>query len=297
LARLSDAAPLLLVRGDVGVLTRPSVAIVGARAATAYGRRVAHTLAGILARRGVVVVSGLARGIDAEAHRGCLEGSGVTVAVQGCGPDRVFPAAHAQLAVRIAERGALVSELPPGSPARKHHFPLRNRLISGLATCVVVVEARDRSGSLLTARHALDQGTDVLAVPGPIDAPTSVGSNRLLRDGAAPVLDVNDVLQSLGLPLVAPVQQTEPQAPFPGSPIARRILDVLADAPASLDELIRRLGRAPAEITGELVRLELEGWVTRERDGRLRLRAPAARAAEPGTPGGPRGPGERGSAR
>ncbi len=263
LAQLPDPAPVLAVTGEVGVLSSPCVALVGARAATAYGRAVARALAADLARAGIVVVSGLARGIDASAHLGALEVGGRTVAVQGCGPDQVYPAAHRDLARRIASSGALLSELPPGTPPRGPHFPLRNRLISGLSRALVVVEARHRSGSLVTARHAFDQGIDVFAVPGPISSPASAGTNRLLRDGAYVALEAADILSELGLPRHR--RRAAPQA-SPDSPIVR----LLEDAPRTRDELARALGQPPPRIALALLELELEGRVVEDRDGRLR---------------------------
>ncbi len=210
LRRLVDAPPLLVVRGDPSVLRAPAVAIVGARAATHYGRTVARDLAATLARAGLVVVSGLAVGVDAAAHEGALEAGGLTVAFQACGPDRVYPAVHRRLADRIARAGAVVSELPPGTPPRSPHFPLRNRLISASSLAVVVVEARRRSGSLITARHAADQGVDVFAVPGPITAPTSQGPNRLIQDGAIPLLTPTDILEPLSRTLSLPLTELRP---------------------------------------------------------------------------------------
>jgi DNA processing protein len=280
LARHEDAAPLLWVSGQVRVLAARAVAVVGARAPSAYGRRVARELGRALARAGLVVVSGLARGIDAEAHEGALEAGGLTVAVQGRGPDDVYPSAHRELAARIARRGALLSELPPGAPPRAAHFPLRNRLIAALAACVVVVEARARSGSLSTARHALDQGGEVLAVPGPIHAPTSQGTNRLLVDGAGPCLGIEEILAALG----TPVRRRRRAPAGPRSPLVA----ALEEEPATPDELARRLGRTPQGLAPELLELELEGRVARDRDGRLRVvPAPpplssAARGGEPG---------------
>jgi DNA processing protein len=294
LRRLSDAAPVLAVRGDPAALAEPCVAIVGARAATAYGREMAGRLAAGLARAGVVVVSGLARGVDAAAHEGALAGGGRTVAFQACGPDRVYPAAHRGLADRVAANGAVVSELPPGTPPAKAHFPLRNRLISGVSRAVVVVEARARSGSLVTARHAADQGVDVLAVPGPVTAPTSEGSNGLLRDGAAPALDASDVLAAIGLE-APPAEGAEapPAKPDAASgargasarslgvgdaPAAARIAAVLHERPCTRDELGRRLALDPGALAAALLPLELDGRVVEDRDGRLRVvRADAAR--------------------
>ena len=268
--RLPDAAPLLCVRGDATALSAPAVAIVGARAATSVGREVAANLAGDLAALGFVVVSGLARGIDAAAHRGALEAGGLSAAVLACGPDRVYPPEHASLAERIAERGAVLSEFPPGALPLKHHFPLRNRLISGLALALVVVEARERSGSLLSVGHARDQGIPVLAVPGPVTAPTSRGSNLLLRDGVAVCLDVDDVLRALELPVREKVA-ADPLAGLEGV-WERQVLTALLEEPASADELARRLGREPGLLAADLVNLELTGRIARERDGRLRAR-------------------------
>ena len=267
LSRLRDPAPVLSVIGDVSALRDPAVAIVGARAATAYGRGVARRVAGALAGAGLVIVSGLARGIDAEAHQAALAAGGRTVAVQACGPDQVYPRAHRGLAARIAAQGAIVSELPPGAPPRPGHFPLRNRLISGMCATLVVVEARERSGSLISVRHALEQGADVFAVPGPIDAPTSAGPNRLLREGAWPLLGAADVLDLLGMP-AAPAA---PSRPAPASPAARAVLDALARAPATRDELARALDRVPEVLALALLELELEGRIVEDRDARWRI--------------------------
>jgi DNA processing protein len=266
LSQLRDPAPVLWVIGCVEALAAPAVAIVGSRAASAYGLRTAERLAGELADAGLVVVSGLARGIDAAAHSGALEAGGRTVAVQACGPDRVYPSAHRALAERIAERGAVIGELPPGTRPLPAHFPLRNRLISGLCRALLVVEARERSGSLITARHALDQGADVFAVPGPIDVPTSRGPNRLLRDGAWPVLESADVLDVLGGWRAVPADHRSE----PGCPGDAELLATLARAPASLDELAVALARPPESLAPELLELEVEGRIARDRDGRFR---------------------------
>jgi DNA processing protein len=295
LRQLVDAPPLLAVRGDPSVLRAPAVAIVGARAATHYGRTVARDLAARLARAGLVVVSGLAVGVDAAAHEGALEAGGLTVAFQACGPDRVYPAVHRGLADRIARAGAVVSELPPGTPPRSPHFPLRNRLISASSLAVVVVEARQRSGSLITARHAADQGVDVFAVPGPITAPTSQGPNRLIQDGAAPLLTPTDILEPLSRTLSLPFTDvrsggTGAAASDPSaaeartggavrckprdSTITRSILAALRDTPMTRDQLARRLDLSPSALALDLIWLELDGRVAEERDGRLRAIAP-----------------------
>lgn len=268
---LPDGPALLHVRGLGEALCAPAVAIVGARAASAYGLGLARVLAGCFARAGLVVVSGLARGIDAAAHVGALEAGGRTVAVLGCGPDRIYPAAHRGLAERIAAQGALVSEFPPGTPPRAPHFPLRNRIISGLARALVVVEARERSGSLATALHADAQHRDVFAVPGPLGAATSAGTNRLLRDGALVLLTADDVLQRLGLP-PGSGRPRDGAAAAPGGRVAR----TLAAAPATRDELSRLLGEAPEALALELLELEMAGLIAEDRDGTLRVVTPAA---------------------
>ena len=277
LARLDDAPLLLLVRGEVEVLRAPCIAIVGPRAPSSYGRVVAERFAAEIARAGVCVVSGLATGIDAVAHRAALAVGGRTLAVQACGPDLVYPARHRELASRIAAQGAVLSEFPPGMPPRRAHFPFRNRLISALARAVLVVEARERSGSLVTARHAADQGVDVYAVPGPLGVPTSEGTNRLLRDGAFVALEPEDLLRPLGLcPPPSPRSRRGADAAAEIGGERSEILCALLDAPATLDELAQRLGSAPERLALQLVELELSGRVAVDRDGRLRA-LPAAR--------------------
>ena len=284
LAELSDAPPLLLVRGDLAALGAPGVAIVGSRAASVYGLTIARGLATRFSRAGLVVISGLARGIDAAAHQAALDAGGRTLAVQACGPERVYPAAHRGLAERIVRGGgAVVTEFPPGTAPRAAHFPLRNRLISALARAVVVVEARERSGSLVTAGHAAEQDRDVFAVPGPLDSPTSAGTNRLLRDGALALTSADDVLQKLGLPPAAGAGDfAAAAAPRAGS-IEARVLRALRAAPATRDELARRLGTTPGELALAVLELELTGMVAADRDGRLRsIAALRARATASG---------------
>jgi DNA processing protein len=262
------------VQGDPAALLAPAVALVGARAASEYGLRSARRLAADLARAGLVVVSGLARGIDGAAHEAALEAGGRTVAVLAGGLDHVYPPEHGALARRIAECGALASEFPLGTPPLAAYFPLRNRLISGVAEAVVVVEARVRSGSLVTARHALEQGRDVLVVPGPVDAPTSEGSNRLLRDGARPALDASDVLEEIAWARRA----RAPERPAGGRPDDSgpepALLAELRRAPATRDELVARTGRAPHQLALDLLELELAGRVAEDRDGRLHAVGP-----------------------
>ena len=204
LARITDPPRRLWLRGDPRALVAPCVAIVGSRAASTYGVRMAEQLAADLARAGITVVSGLARGVDSAAHRGALAagpGGGRTVAILGSGVDVIYPPEHEALAPQILDaHGALVSEVPPGSPPRRGNFPRRNRLISGVSLAVVVVEASDRSGSLQTARCALEQGREVLAVPGPVVGERFRGSHGLLRDGAKLVESASDILEELSWP-------------------------------------------------------------------------------------------------
>ena len=267
LARLEDAPPLLLLRGDAAVLRERSVAIVGSRAATAYGLAAARDFGRELARAGLVVVSGLAYGIDAAAHTGALEAGGRSVAVQACGIDIVYPSVHAALAAKVADSGAVISEFPPETRPRKAFFPHRNRLISGLAEAVIVVEARERSGSLVTARHAANQGIDVFAVPGPIYAPTSAGTHRLLRDGAWIASAPRDVLEVLDISAASPRERAVLANVMEKRRV--RILEALAHHSASRDELSRRLEVAPEQLALDLLELELEGRVVEDRDGRL----------------------------
>jgi DNA processing protein len=261
LAAIHDPPPALWLRGDGDptLLGLPSVAIVGARACSSYGRSVARTLGRELASAGLVVVSGLARGIDGEAHRGALDGDGVTIAVLGCGIDRDYPSVHRELARRIVERGLVVSEYEPGVEPAPWRFPARNRIIAGLCGATVVVEARERSGALITADFALDDGREVMAVPGEITSAVSRGSNALLRIGATPATCADDVLEAFG---IAPAAPAEPRV----EGVAAVVLDRLADAPASIDELARATGLAPGDVAGALIDLELGGRVS-EADG------------------------------
>jgi len=255
LRSIHDPPPGLFVRGraPLGLLDRPAVAVVGARACSPYGTAVALAFGRELAAAGAVVVSGLARGVDGAAHRGALD-AGDTVAVLGCGIDRDYPRAHASLAAAIAESGLIVSEYPPGVEPAPWRFPARNRIVAGLADATVVVEARERSGALITADLALEEGREVLVVPGEITSHLSDGTNQLLRLGATPATCVEDVLAAIGLdsPAVAlPVLDGRLEA----------VRAAVADAPAGADEIARRTGLAPSEIAAALAELELLGLV------------------------------------
>jgi DNA processing protein len=259
LRAIHDPPRRLYLRGGGAseLLSGPAVAVVGARACSPYGAQVARMLGRKLAAAGVVVVSGLARGVDGEAHRGALESDGHTVAVLGCGIDRDYPAAHAGLAHTIAERSLLVSEYEPGVEPAPWRFPARNRIVAGLCAATVVVEARERSGALITADFALEEGREVFAVPGEITSALSAGTNALLRLGATPLTSAADVLEALGLET-----ETRSAAPHP-------LLQLL---PASADELARRTGLSPGAIAAALAELELSGLAA-EGDGTYRALA------------------------
>lgn len=267
LAAIHDPPACLHVRGaaPLSVLSLPAVAVIGSRTCSPYGAQVARSIAREAAAAGAVVVSGLARGVDAEAHRGALEAGGVTVAVLGCGIDRDYPAAHAALANRIAETGLLVSEYEEGVEPAPWRFPARNRIIAGLCRAVVVVEARERSGALITVDFALEGGREVLAVPGEITSALSRGTNGLLRNGATPLLDPADALDAIGV--VAPER-----APVATSAVAAAVLAALADGAGSADEAVRATGLPAGAVAGALTELELSGLVDCA-EGRYRRRA------------------------
>nr|WP_245629236.1 DNA-processing protein DprA [Celeribacter indicus] len=283
LALIEDAPPLLWAKGDLSLLGRPALAIVGARNASSLGLRFARTLARDLGAEGFAIVSGLARGIDAAAHEAAL-GTG-TIAVLAGGIDMIYPAENTQLYRRIGESGLLLSEQPFGMKPLARHFPMRNRIVSGLARATVVVEAAARSGSLLTAGNALDQGREVMAVPGhPFDARAS-GCNGLLRDGAVLVRGAQDVIDALAAaaPPAPPAgERPAPAGHVPAPPPERRsltdhaalhgeILSRLASAPLPEDDLIRDIG-APADLVSpEILALELEGRIARKPGGLLAL--------------------------
>jgi DNA processing protein len=253
LRSIHDPPPGLFLRGagEPDLLAGPAVAIVGARACSGYGAAVARSLGRELAAAGLVVVSGLARGIDAEAHRGALEAGRTTVAVLGCGIDRDYPAAHAELARRVAGSGLVVSEYAPGVEPAPWRFPARNRIVAGLGAATVVVEARERSGALITADLALEEGREVFAVPGEITSSLSAGTNGLLKLGAAPLTAAADVLAAYGLD--RPSRRPEPRGR------AGELLEILRRGPAAADELARSTGLGAGEVARALVELELLG--------------------------------------
>ena len=278
LAELDDPPPALIALGDPAIGRRSCVAMVGARNASAASCRFARSLALDLARQGATVVSGLARGIDAHAHEGALGAApeGGTVAVIGCGADVHFPAENRDLQRRIAEAGLLLTEYPPGTEPLARHFPQRNRIIAGLSAGTVVVEAAPRSGSLITARLAGEQGREVMAVPGHPSDPRAQGCNGLIRDGATLIQTAADVLDQIR-PLDARVVRA-PGTRFAGAPpedasdAARRSVEALLSAvPVSVDELVRQSGHAPGAVQMVLIELELAGRLERHAGARVSL--------------------------
>jgi len=273
-AELPDPPPLLYVRGDAAFLSLRGVAIVGSRRASVYGAAQARRLASELAATGIPVISGLARGIDAAAHRGALDAGGVTIGVLGGGLARFYPAENLPLAREMAAgRGAVVSEFPLDMPPRPYHFPRRNRLIAALAAAVVVVEAAEDSGSLITADHALDLGREVLAVPGRVDNPNARGVHRLLREGAALCESGDDVLRALGLdpPQTAATTSRPDAVPAGANAAETALLAALVGTERHADELLEATGLDPAKGLAALSALELRGAVSLGADGRYAL--------------------------
>jgi DNA processing protein len=266
LRELHDPPAVLWSIGDWSVLRAPVVSIVGTRRASAYGQRVTRELAGALARAGACIVSGMALGVDATAHRTALDCGGKTVAVLGTGADVAYPKAHSALHREIAARGLVLSELAPGAHSDAGSFPRRNRIIAGLAALTIVVEAPVKSGALITSTHAADLGRDVAAVPGPIDMPQSEGTNQLIRDGAHAITCVADALSLLGLE--APVSSR----PELQGEAEERVWAALTDGAATLDELCARASLPVAQCLGAVTGLELRGVVECALTGEIRRR-------------------------
>jgi DNA processing protein len=276
LACIPDPPPVLWTAGDPALTTRPSVAVVGSRAATPYALQVARRLSAELAERGIVVVSGLARGVDSAAHAGCLDAGGATVAVVGCGPDRIYPAENRALSAKIKDKGLLISELGPGAPPLPEHFPLRNRIISGTSLAVVVVEANEKSGSLITAACAARQGRDVMAVPGSVLNGRNRGSHLLIRDGAKVVETAVDILEDMGWNSSIP-PASEHQSVLEAG---RKLLvkdPLLARMEAGelygLDQLVTLTGTSASKLLPRLMELELLGYIQAPGGGRF-IRSP-----------------------
>jgi len=265
---LGDPPPFLFVLGDLTRITRPAVAIVGTRRATAYGERVTTALASALAAAGATVVSGMARGIDAAAHRAALACGGITVAVLGTGVDVAYPVAHRSLHRAIEQHGVVISEFPCGSCAQPASFPRRNRIIAALATLTLVIEAGEKSGALITADHATDLGRDIGAVPGQVDSPQSIGSNKLIRDGAHAVLSASDVLSLVGL--ADPSTRRDIAPALHGD--ERAIWTALADGATPIDVLTERAELTPRRALAAVTALELGDLIETLPTGELRRR-------------------------
>ncbi len=271
LEQSADPPQALFLRGETSALSRKSVALVGTRAATSYGRFVTAELGHALARSGFSVVSGLALGIDSAAHEATLDADGTCVAVLGTGVnDRsIYPRTNAKLATRIMENGgAILSEFPPGTEGHKHHFPLRNRIIAALATTVVIIEADEKSGSLITAKLALDENRDVYAVPGPITSPRSRGTNLLISQGAIPCLGAEHLIDALSPATIGRRKRSFDDPPPDLTENERRLWNLLIE-PLSRDDLGRSLKLSAAEITGLLTSLELKNGIMKEPGGRI----------------------------
>jgi len=268
---IDDPPPLLFVVGDVRYLAQPQLAVIGSRNPTAGGRDTAEAFAAALSKAGLCITSGLALGIDAAAHRGALGAGGPTIAVIGTGADRVYPARHRDLAHQIAAQGALVTEFPLGTPPKADHFPRRNRIISGLSLGTLVVEASLQSGSLITARCALEQGREVFAIPGSIHNPLSKGCHALIRQGAKLVETVTDILEELRVPLRAALDEPTADAAEseePLDPDYLAVLGALGHDPVPMEVLLQRTGLTPAVVSSILLVLELRGYVEAAPGGR-----------------------------
>ena len=269
---IHDAPPVLFIHGDTSLLSKPQLAMVGSRNPTAQGHDNAYEFAQYLARTGLIITSGLALGVDGASHQGALDGGGQTIAVTGNGLDRVYPAKHIQLAHRIAERGALVSEFPPGSKPLPGNFPRRNRIISGMSLGTLVVEAAQKSGSLITAYKALEQSREVFAIPGSIHNPLARGCHQLIRQGAKLVETAADIIEEL-----TPLARATENLSQPDSRSHRQtrennkthqaILEAMAYDPVSIDTLVKRTGLKISEISSVLLILELQGKITSQTGG------------------------------
>jgi DNA processing protein len=278
LASIYDPPALLFMKGCEPPGDVPYVAVVGARKASSYGRWAAEAIGEELARRGAVVVSGAAYGVDGYAHRGCLKAGGFTIAVMGCGIDRVYPPEHAVMLRDIASSGCILSEYPPGEAPLAWHFPHRNRIIAGISHAVVVVEASEKSGALITADIALEEGREVMAVPGPIGSSLSLGTNRLIQKGAKLVIGVEDICEELPVTYVYPAETAAGSSCNPDtgsaldvSPLERTCVEALRGIPRSLDWLAANTKVSAGELLACLTTMSFKGWVAEEAGGRYRL--------------------------
>jgi DNA processing protein len=263
LHELPDAPPVLYVKGTLLDVDQWAVAFVGTRRATDYGRAMTHELVYELVSAGITIVSGLALGIDAAAHKAALDAGGRTIAVMGCGIDTIYPPEHRHLAADIMENGAVVTEFPPGTPPEGKNFPVRNRTISGLALGVVVVEAPASSGALLTAEQALEQGRDVFAVPGNVTARSSMGANRLIQQGAKLVIRAGDILDELNLTRTTVETRTQMREIAPANEMEAVLARHLSDEPRHIDDLCQMVDLPITQVSSTLAIMELKGIVRR----------------------------------
>lgn len=259
LRNIAQPPPVLYLRGELLPEDAWAVAIVGTRRVTPYGRQVSEQIASFLAGSGVTVVSGLARGVDAIAHQAALRAGGRTLAVLGSGVDRIYPPENRALAEQICEHGALLSDYAPGTAPESANFPPRNRIISGLAMAVVVVEAGETSGALITAEFAAEQGREIFAVPGSILAPQSKGTNKLIQRGALPLLSASDVMQALNLTRIG--QHKAARKAIPGDAVEAQLMSALGDEPLHVDEIRSQTGLPVEKVSATLIMMELKGMV------------------------------------
>jgi len=259
LKQIDQPPPILYLKGAFSPEDTWAVAIVGTRAVTAYGRQVTEEIATVLAQNGVTIVSGLARGVDAVAHSSAVKAGGRTLAVLGSGVDRIYPPEHRALAEKIMLQGAVLSDYAPGTPPESANFPPRNRIISGLSLAVVVIEAAETSGSLITASFAAEQGRDVFAVPGNIFAPQSKGTNRLIANGAKPLLAVNDILEALDL--TRNIERREIRKALPADPTEAALFLLIGAEPLHVDEIRAQTGLPIDRVSSTLAMMELKGMV------------------------------------
>lgn len=260
LSQIDQAPPVIYLRGSIATQDEIALTIIGTRDASPYGRQVAYEIARELASNGVTVVSGLAKGIDSEAHRGALDANGRTIGVLANGLDRIYPQENRPLAVRIIRQGALMSPFPIGMPAQKNNFSPRNQMLSGLSLGVLVIEAGEKSGALMTAGFALEQGREVFAIPGNITAKGSIGTNRLIRDGAIPVVSSQDVLDALNIERMA--HQTKARAELPSlTDVEQIVIEMVTQEPWHIDEICRQSDLPIAQVSSALTMLQLKGLV------------------------------------
>jgi DNA processing protein len=259
LKEIDQPPPVLYIRGEYLPDDLFAVAIVGTRRITSYGRQITEEIASFLAANGITVISGLARGVDAVAHQAALKTGGRTIAVLGSGVDKIYPPEHRSLAEQMLERGAIVSDYAPGTPPDASNFPPRNRIISGLSLAVVVVEAGETSGALITAEFAAEQGREVFAVPGSILAPQSKGTNKLIQRGALPLLSASDLMQALDLTRVG--EQKAARKILPADETEARLLDVVGNEPLHVDEIRNQSGLPIEKVSAALALMELKGMV------------------------------------